>query len=299
MTTKEISTAIAEKVIASLNQGIIPWRKKWSGNGGYFNRFSGKQYSFLNQLWLELQGAPKGDLATFKQWSDKGYKIKKGAKSYEITFWKRNFYDVKDENGNPVKDENDKVKQRCVPVLKEYRVFSYTQVTDKDGNDIESVDFTGGFDLTHTDIETLLTDYYCREGIGFYEEHGDRAYYSPKKDEIHIPLKVQFDDEVGYFFTKSHESIHSTGNTKRLDRIKSTSFFGNEEYSKEELVAEIGAYSLCSMFSLKSDKAERNTIAYCQGWASHLAEAPMDIVSACGQAQKAIDYIFGNEVVTE
>ncbi len=296
MTTKEITTLIADKVIASLNQGIIPWHKEWTGShgsGSYFNRFSNNAYSFLNQLWLELQGAPAGDFATFKQWSDKGYKIKKGAKSYSITFWKMNFYDLKDEDGNPVKDEDGKTLQRCVPVLKEYKVFSFTQVTDKDGNPIESVDFKGGFDITNTDLETVLTDYYKREKIGFYEVNGDKAFYRPSTDEIQIPLKEQFHDEAGYFFTKSHETVHSTGNKKRLDRIKDTAFFGSVDYSKEELVAEIGAYSLCNLFGLHTDKAEKNTIAYCQGWASHLKDAPMDIVSACGQAQKAIDFIMG------
>ncbi|MBR6786901.1 MAG: hypothetical protein IKM26_03120 [Clostridia bacterium] len=38
--------------------------------------------------------------------------------------------------------------------------------------------------------------------------------------------------------------LHSTGHAKRLNRLNQAAFFGTEDYSKEELIAEIGAAAL-------------------------------------------------------
>ena len=62
----------------------------------------------------------------------------------------------------------------------------------------------------------------------------NNGYYHNKK----------FKETAEYYSTVFHELIHSTGHAKRLNRIAGTAFFGSEAYSKEELVAEIGASAL-------------------------------------------------------
>jgi antirestriction protein ArdC len=48
-----------------------------------------------------------------------------------------------------------------------------------------------------------------------------------------------------YYATLFHELTHSTGHSSRLARkgITESSHFGSEKYSKEEMVAEMGAAS--------------------------------------------------------
>lgn len=69
-----------------------------------------------------------------------------------------------------------------------------------------------------------------------------------------------------YYSTAFHEAVHSTGHASRLNRLEATAHFGNEEYSKEELVAEIGAAALVSLAGLESRSSFKNSAAYIQHW---------------------------------
>ena len=123
------------------------------------------------------------------------------------------------------------------------------------------------------------------------EVPSDGAFYSPISDKISTPLRSQFNSEEDFYSTLFHELVHSTGHASRLDRLKST-MFGSEEYSKEELVAEIGASFLCNMVGI-APKVEENSIAYISGWLSKLRNDKRLIISASGMAQKAVDFIIG------
>ena len=50
-----------------------------------------------------------------------------------------------------------------------------------------------------------------------------------------------------YYSVLFHKLTHATGNSTRLNRpeIVSVNTFGSEDYSREELVAELGASFLC------------------------------------------------------
>ena len=105
----------------------------------------------------------------------------------------------------------------------------------------------------------------------------------------------QFDTINGYYDTAFHESVHSTGHPKRLNRTMAglSAAFGSEEYSKEELVAEIGACGILHELGLETDKTFRNNAAYIQSWLKALKNDKRMIVSAAGKAEKAINRIFG------
>jgi antirestriction protein ArdC len=68
--------------------------------------------------------------------------------------------------------------------------------------------------------------------------------------------------------------------------------FGSEDYSKEELVAEMGAAMLCGIAGIESQTLG-NSAAYLQSWISRLKSDSRLVVSAGTQAQKAADYILG------
>ena len=69
--------------------------------------------------------------------------------------------------------------------------------------------------------------------------------------------------------------------------------FGSKNYSREELVAELGSAMLCTVAGLNSDKAFKNSVAYIQGWLKALANDNKMIVWAASRAEKAARYILG------
>lgn len=71
--------------------------------------------------------------------------------------------------------------------------------------------------------------------------------------------------------------------------------FGSNDYSKEELVAEIGSANLMNIIGIETDKSFRNSAAYIQNWLSALRNDTRFIVSASSKAEKAVKYILGEE----
>ena len=80
-------------------------------------------------------------------------------------------------------------------------------------------------------------------------------------DSITLPLLAQFAETAEYYGTAFHEMVHSTGHMKRLNRLDATAFFGSDAYSKEELVAEIGAAALVNRAGLETSNSFTNSAA--------------------------------------
>ena len=81
----DVMQLVTERIIKSLESGVVPWRKPWiSPNRGAFNRVSGKKYSFLNQLLLKNEG----EYASYNQWLSLGGHVKKGERAEMVVFWK-------------------------------------------------------------------------------------------------------------------------------------------------------------------------------------------------------------------
>lgn len=68
--------------------------------------------------------------------------------------------------------------------------------------------------------------------------------------------------------------------------------FGSETYSKEELVAELGAAFLCGTVGIEQ-RTLSNSAAYLQNWMQALRGDARLIVTAASAAQRAADFILG------
>lgn len=280
----DIYTIITNRIIEQLEEGIIPWRKPWSGvSGGAFNRITKKPYSLLNQMLL-----PKaGEYATFKQWSSLGGKIKRGEKAYIVTFYKRMVEQVVDDNGEVITE---------IPrmVLRYYKVFHIDQ--------IEGVEPLDNYEpIVHNPIkeaEDIIDRYDERETIRMEDYVGNKAYYAPLIDYLRVPVKEQFENIEEYYSTKFHEMVHSTGHKKRLNRFDDNTkiaAFGSQDYSKEELIAEIGAACLMNTVGIETEKTFKNSAAYIQSWISVLKNNKKFITSASTNAKKAVEYILNGK----
>jgi antirestriction protein ArdC len=129
--------------------------------------------------------------------------------------------------------------------------------------------------------------------------HGNKAGYNRLADTIIIPEPQYFDSREEYYATLFHEMIHATGSPDRLDREKGQEF-GDQTYSFEELVAEIGAAYLCGHCGIEKPVLENKT-AYINSWISRLEkEQNKDwVVMACGKAEKAAKYIIESKVTEQ
>ena len=265
---------ITNRMISEMEQGIIPWQKPWMAAGSAISHTTGKPYSLLNQMLL---GRP-GEYATFKQVQQEGGYVRKGEKASMVVFWK--WIDQEDE-------ETGEVKQ--IPFLRYYNVFHISQCEGIVAKHMQTNLNPASADAT---AEAIIKGYVDREGVRMEHVEGDRAFYRPSADTITLPLLKQFKETAEYYGTAFHEMVHSTGHTKRLNRLDATAFFGSESYSKEELIAEIGAAALVNHAGLETAKSFRNNAAYVQNWLTVLKNDKRFIVSAAGKAEKAVDLIL-------
>lgn len=286
MNTYEI---ITNKILDAMKNGTCPWHKPWHSQSGndYRSFASGKPYSFLNSMLLMVQGKDAGEFLTLKQCNALGGKIKKGSKSALVCF----FSNVEKEY---IKDDGTTGKERF-PVLKWYLVF---HTNDCEGIDPKRVN---ELPLINEDIEPIeagekiLHDYLHIKEAPKFRDNGNEAWYSPSMDEICVPNINRYDNPAEYYSTAFHEAVHSTGHQSRLNRKMATlrAAARGTEYSREELVAEIGSAYLCHTAGIEDKAAFNNSVAYLQGWMKHLANNPKDFVVAAGRAEKAARYILG------
>ena len=268
---------VTNRIMEQLENGLIPWQKPWSSAGNAISHATGKPYSLLNQMLL---GRP-GEYVTFNQCQQEGGKVRKGEKSQKVVFWK--WIKTEDEETGEKKE---------VPFLRYFNVFHIDQCEGLKARYMQALPETSA-DADET-AEAIITGHIQRSGVKLHNREGDRAFYQPMTDSITLPLRAQFMQTAEYYSTAFHEMTHSTGHASRLDRLEKTAFFGSESYSKEELIAEIGAATLVNHAGLETPDSFRNNAAYIQNWLSVLQNDKRFIVSAGGQAEKAVSLILGS-----
>ena len=284
---------VTDRICALLEQGLKPWAQPWtsavscawSGNDGH-------AYSLLNQMLLadpekkytdmnELLADIRGEWVTYKVAIARGGYVKAGEHGRKVVFFKM----------MEAKKEKEEDETKTFPFLSVYTVFHISQcegLEQKFHLDAETLyDFTAD-----TTAEQVATDYIQREGITYNPVHGNKAYYSPRLDTVVTPLPEQFADSAEYYSTLFHELTHSTGHESRLNRLNKCAAFGTEDYSTEELVAEIGSASLLATLGIESESSLTASAAYIKNWLHALKNDKRMIVTAASRAEKAVKMIL-------
>jgi len=272
---------VNEKILQSLEKGIIPWHRPWnSEHGGMpINAVSGNYYHGSN-VWL-LTGISLADglpnyWCTPKQAMGKGWNIKGQHCTAIVTFWK--FLEHVDI------DSDGKEKKKTIPMLRFFPVLNASQCE--------------GWEKTEPTGQPEIADHPSNYENGPTINHvfdSNKAFYSPSTDTVSLPEKSQFISENHYYATLYHELAHSTGHESRLNRKSPDAIaaFGGESYAKEELVAELGSAYVCMQLHIDNDKLTENTAAYITSWSNALKQEPRMFVSAAGAAEKAANMILG------
>jgi antirestriction protein ArdC len=267
---------VTESIIKQLESGVAPWRKPWRTEMPA-NLASKKEYRGINVFLLASLGYGSRYWLTYRQAQTLGGSVRKGEHGSKVVFWKIDEYRKED------KDTGETENRKSI-LLRYYTVFNLEQCEGIKSPEPTRIIAPLG------QCETIVNSMPNPPSF----EQDSRAFYRPSTDTLGVPARSAFDSAEEFYSTLFHELTHSTGHPSRVGRegIMEHNPFGSEDYSKEELVAEMGAAMLCGVAGIQSRTLD-NSASYLQSWINRLRSDSRLIVSAASQAQKAADYILG------
>ena len=264
----EFYETITQKVIDLMETHGTDWTRPWTrAMSGYpRNVITGAEYRGINIMNLAMTTAAMGWSASYfaskKQWESIRGKVNPDATPVPVVFFK--------------------------PTANNKAIFRVWDVYNVD--DVTDILMVEPERTAKNSAERLTAVEEWVEGTGARIKHqGSTACYIPSWDEIHMPKFEDFHGVPEYYGTLLHELVHWTGNKDRLNRI-AHSRFGDEEYAKEELVAELGAAFLSVQHGVTSEPREDHA-KYLNHWIRVLKEHPKAIFTASAKAQKAVTFM--------
>jgi len=286
MTNKDVYTKITNIIIEQLKKGIIPWESPNINGVKAQNIVTDHCYSGVNPLILQMSDTPF--FMTFKQAKALKAKIKKGASSLPVVFWK--VVEKSDINKDGEEESNK------LFVLKYYNVFKITDIENLPEKILKKAETLIINNKKIISCENIINNYSDAPKIkGFIPNSSMISNsYSPTFDFLYMQPINLFKSENHYYSTIFHELTHSTGHESRLNRLTKDSIkFGSKVYAKEELIADLGAAFL--MAEAGQQVNYKNKAAYIQNWLQALENDHRMIVSAAGKAEKAVNHILNKE----
>ena len=280
---------VTDRIIAELERGAIPWRKPWASaesRGPARNATTDRPYRGINRLLLSLFGGGDPRWLTYRQAEARGGHVRKGEHGLPIVYFSnttRRTEQAEDGTERTITTERDR------PIIRHSTVFNVEQC---DGLDLPPLDTIPLRDFTP--IETAEAIVAGWHGSPPVAHQGERAFYVPGEDRIVLPPRETFTSDEAYYAVRFHEMTHSTGHASRLDRrgITEIGAFGSPVYSREELVAEMGAAFLCAEAGIDNATIEQHA-GYIEHWIEVLRADARAVVIAAGQGEKAADLILG------
>ena len=296
----EYREELAESFANILEEKGLNWKKEWRGSGGGapFNGITKANYKGCNSFWLSLVSMMRGyndpRWVTMVQIMDNDKKyhpgekwhLKKGSSASYVEYWYP--FDLKNKKALTWEQYSDELKSGRKET--EFKLSTkYTAVFN--ACDVEGMPELPQFHNPDVSVDELVTKLSDAMKVQIINDGGNKAYYSPHQDMIHLPKPENFTGTYAYNATALHELSHSTGHPSRLNRPQG-GFFGSEEYAYEELVAE-----MCSCFmgvNLSTEATQEhieNHKAYVQSWIKEIRDKPESLIRAIKDAQQAASYM--------
>jgi antirestriction protein ArdC len=283
MRAEDLFAEITNQLIADIETGAAgDWRMPWHtlADAGTPVSVDGRRYRGMNSVWLPMVAAARGWTsgvwATYRGWQRHDAQVRRGERATQVVLWKQTRPDTD--------DTGDEQTSRPRLFARAYAVFAAEQV---DGAD-EIVARHHHTDRDTPDRVGAAEAFFSTVG-GHVIEGGNRAYYQPATDEIHVPTLSQFDQAAHFYATLAHEHAHWTGHPTRLNRDL-TGRFGDDSYAAEELVAELAAAMWCAQHGI-SAVTRPDHAAYLAGWLRILRADTRALVTASSKAQAAVDHL--------
>lgn len=311
MKVSEVSEIVTEKVLEALDRGVVPWHMSWS-SGLPVSMSTGKYYRGINTLLLGMAGFASPWWGTYDKIAElsgmvkvdrpkgKGHYwvapaddplrriLKENQRATKVYYWEVKRTPDRDDPGNRDAD-------RIWMFATVHSVFNAEQAASLPEK-YYSAERVPQQDMPEA---AAIWDRYLTSGGPAVRYEGTRAYYegvlSDGMDRITLPPKEIFDSADAFWSTAFHEAGHSTGHVKRLKRegVEHFDHFGSEKYSREELVAEMTALTICAMLGIES--TFDNSASYIDHWMRKIRsdDGRGMVVTASRQAAKAVDLILG------
>jgi antirestriction protein ArdC len=296
----KIEEIITDRIVKLLEAGTVPWHKPWANRGPDAfprNALSKRPYRGINVFILASQSYGSPCWLTYKEAERMGGHVRRGEHGTPIIFWKWLNREVEKNDGT--------IAERHFPMLRYYTVFNAEQT---EGCRLPA-DASPTPEPAFDPIEACETVYgkmpnrpKLEHGATTAITQGRRleAYYSKGADTVVMPRREAFDSAEFYYSVLFHELTHSTGAAQRLNRptLSQALRFGDTNYSKEELVPEMGAAFLAGHTGIEQVTLPTNA-AYLDSWVKALKGDARLAIQAGAAAQKAVDYILNRRAEAE
>jgi antirestriction protein ArdC len=299
---RDFRREVTDRIISMLEDGVAPWQKPWDAEHASpempMNPISGRSYRGGNALNLMASALQKGyedpRWMTYRQAAGQGWYVRRGEKGTQIEFW-----DVRagqeaeapqsaeqEVEGSLTRNHGGGSQSRRF-LRRVYTVFNATQVegvpawAPKERNTFEVV----------RSAEQIL----AASGVAIIHDQADSAFYNRSSDRIHLPPKEAFRDAGSFYGTALHELAHASGHPTRLNRatLNESYRFGDLNYAKEELRAELGSLFLAAERGIPHDPAQH--AAYIDSWITALRQDKHEIFRAAHDASSAADFLLALE----
>lgn len=290
---QDVYSRITNRIVAELEKGVRPWMKPWNAEHALGRitrplRHNGVPYQGINILSLWMDETLKGFAApiwmTYRQALELGAHVRKGEHGSLVVY-------ANSITKNDMDADTGEQPAQQIYFLKGYTVFNAEQIeglpaqyyalAEKPGDSMQRVEHAENF--------------FAATGASI-THGGNRAFYRPLTDTIHMPPFEAFRDAESYYATLAHETTHWTMHASRLDRDFSREYgskrFGSQAYAIEELMAELGSAFLSADLGLALEPREDHA-AYIANWLEVLKNDKHAIFTAASHAQRAADFING------
>jgi antirestriction protein ArdC len=284
---------VTDSMVKMLEEGVAPWQKPWESAGVSMNPTTGREYRGGNAIHLMAMGLARGyddpRWMTYKQAAENGWQVRKGEKGTHIEFWEAKTSAVeKSTGGDPTVDSEQREETgRRRLIHRVYTVFNAKQI---EGIPVYERPSRTEFEVVQSGERIL-----ANSGAAISHDQRDSAFYDRQSDSIHLPPKDAFNDAPGYYGTALHELAHWTGHPSRLNRgtLNDSYRFGDLDYAKEELRAELASVFIAAEIGVPHDPA--NHSAYVGSWIKALKDDKHEIFKAAHDASAAADYVIHME----
>jgi antirestriction protein ArdC len=291
-------------LIALLEAGTAPWRRPWDGSAGghHLNLISGRPYQGSNPvlltLGMHLRGSSLPWWCGFAEARSRGLHPRRGSRAVHVLQPVRLPHP---QPSAPPVDAAPPGEQELAQPLR-FRPVAVFNAADLEGPalpELIALRRATAARLCRGEPERLAA---AEAALGAWPvpvcHGGERAFYQPQADRIHLPERAAFHSSAAFYATWAHEAIHSTGHSGRLARDLSGSPDGPEAarraYAREELVAELGAVLLGDRLEIGSEVTHH--AAYLSHWVDLLQESPRLLLQVLGDARRAADQVVPEPV---
>lgn len=297
----DLKDKLAERFINCLNENQECWSKEWKQGTPPCNALTNASYHGFNRLILTMASQQEKwqgyRFATFNQIKEKGWHLKKGSKGVQIsspamykyypdienvTKWRYVSTNVKRDMIEKGEAKDNNFKFGYIPV---WTVFTEDM--------IEGIDKELDVDqhiYSNDDKFNILKGYMDELGVDLYQSKiNSECYFDGNENRIVLPPDNHFYSKEAMLATLAHEIAHSTGVPLGRDM---SGRFGDEQYAKEELRAEIASAFICAELGIDSSLNINNNVAYIQSWSKNIKDDSKFLVDATNDAGKICDFVM-------